>query len=493
MKIINYQPQNTKILARNSVDLERFACAYLNGKIYTFGGETSAGALSNLAFVYDIATDTWSSIANYPISTSNSQIWVYNNLIYIQGGRTATTGTGTPSSAFYRYNPSTNTYTTLSTAGGTVHGAHCGIYLSFLYRFGGYSNNGLSSVTSSVSYYSTNGNTWTSGTNIPSNGLGYTGYNSGNSLGFSYADCPSFNNTTSDTHFILGYNNNIIGYNMINDTVSRFPEKLSAPVDGIRTGIRIGTTLYLHGTITNSSETYAFDLSTFTSRKINSISYNYNVGNLLTDGTKIYSVTQRNSNNELEMRILEYTPDNQGTVTNSTTLISDFSSGTTDWTVLNSTTGVNRWATGTAGGTGTTGNSLYISTDGGVTKGYNTTSASISHIYRDIIIPTDGSFYALNFVCRVSGEDGGSGLTCADFLNIIIANTSQTPTLNTAFNLGEVVYSYPTNTVTQTIDISKYKGQTIRLVFSWQNNAGGTGTGVGATIDTIQLVRYNLG
>jgi N-acetylneuraminic acid mutarotase len=94
------------------------AGAYLNGKIYKIGGyHSAAGASSSLATVeiYDIASNTWSTGASYPLSQGWESAFVSGNFIYVAGGLAAEAGS-LPSTKTYRYDPSTNTWDDASIA-----------------------------------------------------------------------------------------------------------------------------------------------------------------------------------------------------------------------------------------------------------------------------------------------------------------------------------------------------------------------------------------
>jgi N-acetylneuraminic acid mutarotase len=77
------------------------ASAYLNGKIYRI-----AGAAIGTDFhveVYDIATNSWSMAANYPVANHSLMATALGGYIYAGGGNASPTKT-------YRYDPNTNTW-----------------------------------------------------------------------------------------------------------------------------------------------------------------------------------------------------------------------------------------------------------------------------------------------------------------------------------------------------------------------------------------------
>ena len=77
------------------------ASVYLNGKIYRIAGR-AIGTDFHVE-VYDIATNTWSMVANYPFANHHLMAAALGSYIYAGGGNASPTKT-------YRYDPSTNTW-----------------------------------------------------------------------------------------------------------------------------------------------------------------------------------------------------------------------------------------------------------------------------------------------------------------------------------------------------------------------------------------------
>src|SRR5256885_14252452 len=77
------------------------ACAYLNGKIYRIAGR-AIGTDFHVE-VYDIATNSWSMAANYPVANHTLMAAALGGYIYGAGGNAFPDKT-------YRYDPSTNTW-----------------------------------------------------------------------------------------------------------------------------------------------------------------------------------------------------------------------------------------------------------------------------------------------------------------------------------------------------------------------------------------------
>ena len=88
------------------------ASAFLNGKIYKIGGYNVVGTVTtsvNAVEIYDIATNTWSTGANYPESVGFLSAFVRGNFIYAGGGLSTVAGS-VSSAKTYRYDPATNTW-----------------------------------------------------------------------------------------------------------------------------------------------------------------------------------------------------------------------------------------------------------------------------------------------------------------------------------------------------------------------------------------------
>jgi len=149
---------------------------------------------------------------------------------------------------------------------------------------------------------------------------------------------------------------------------------------------------------------------------------------------------------------------------------------------------VNIWAYGSA--TGNTGNSLYISNDGGINNDYNVAVTSVVQAYRDIAIPNGTSLVNFSFDWKANGE------SCCDYLRVWIVPTSFTPTAGTQIGTaaGRIQVGGNLNAVTAwqtytnaTLDLSSFANTTMRLVFEWKND-GSLGAQNAAAIDNISIV-----
>jgi hypothetical protein len=141
---------------------------------------------------------------------------------------------------------------------------------------------------------------------------------------------------------------------------------------------------------------------------------------------------------------------------------------------------VNYWARGTS--TYYAGSySLYTTNGSG--NAYTLTSASVSHAYKDITIPTGATNVSLTFYWKGYGE------STYDHLKVWIVDQTTTPVAGTQLTstlLG--TYNQSSSFAQATINLSAYAGLAKRLVFSWRND-GSLGTQPPAAIDNI-LITY---
>jgi len=185
-----------------------------------------------------------------------------------------------------------------------------------------------------------------------------------------------------------------------------------------------------------------------------------------------------------------------------TTLISPtgdggFSNGATfaanGWT--NASSANNPWVVGTAVATAPiSGNSAYISNDGGVTNAYTPDNNASNFFWRDITVPAGETIITLTFNWMCQGE------STWDNWQVFYAPTTVTPVGSTthpgsgATNVpagitgatwlanGNLQGTVQTATVSLPASLA---GTTFRLIFSWKNETGGVQPP--ASIDNISL------
>ncbi|MHA3789103.1 fibronectin type III domain-containing protein [Flavobacterium hauense] len=156
------------------------------------------------------------------------------------------------------------------------------------------------------------------------------------------------------------------------------------------------------------------------------------------------------------------------------------------WTLLN-TNQNNKWAIGTAVSNAST-KSLYISNDNGLTNTYTITSASVSHAYRDLIIPSGATSLNLAFDWKCVGEAGNDYIR-AYLIPINVLPVPGTQLANAAPNLkigGDLTGNAAWSTFNGVVNVTGLGGTPRRLVLEWRNNAF-TGTQPPAAIDNINF------
>lgn len=167
----------------------------------------------------------------------------------------------------------------------------------------------------------------------------------------------------------------------------------------------------------------------------------------------------------------------------------DYSGTTPGWSLIGDGQ-TNMWEIDNA--TGNTGNSMYISNDGGTSNAYATTSSSVSQAYRDIVLTAGTNPFNFSFDWKCAGEG-----TTWDYFRVWmvpitfepIAGTQITTTTSGGVQLGGNFNdpSSGTSWFTENFIIpNTYAGDTIRLVFEWRND-GSSGSQPPAAIDNVNL------
>jgi len=97
--------------------IEASAGAVANGKFYVMGGDDFTNAVTT-NFVYDIASNTWSTGAALPDQRTNTYATTAaNGMIYLYGGVNIVSGAYVTTDTLLRYDPVANTWTSLGSAG----------------------------------------------------------------------------------------------------------------------------------------------------------------------------------------------------------------------------------------------------------------------------------------------------------------------------------------------------------------------------------------
>ncbi|MGS4345984.1 fibronectin type III domain-containing protein [Myroides odoratus] len=151
---------------------------------------------------------------------------------------------------------------------------------------------------------------------------------------------------------------------------------------------------------------------------------------------------------------------------------------------------INKWVVGTAVQNGGT-KSLYITKDNGTTNTYDVSVATVAHAYRDIAIPTNTSEATITFDWHGVGE---GTTTKRDYFRVWLVPNTVLPTvgqqLTAGMNRVRLGGDYNNQETfiqaEELVDLSRYAGQTMRIVFEWRQD-GSTGTQPPAAIDNIRI------
>jgi len=176
----------------------------------------------------------------------------------------------------------------------------------------------------------------------------------------------------------------------------------------------------------------------------------------------------------------------------------DWESGsfaTNGWTTVNN--GTNNWILSNVDPLPISGNSYsaYISNTG-TTNVYNVNVAQVSHMYIDIVVPDDIDDLHILFDWLCQAEDG-AGANDFDFGRLFFTDTGTTPVAGTLPTTGYTQIGRPKYNDSPLTEHEEYEftpaqlsvviGTTIRLVFTWFNDAA-VGSNPPWNVDNIKLI-----
>lgn len=167
-------------------------------------------------------------------------------------------------------------------------------------------------------------------------------------------------------------------------------------------------------------------------------------------------------------------------------------SGNNGWTMVNGTQ-PNKWYVGSGTNNGGS-RALYISNDGGSSFNYTKNTASTTHAYRDISIPTGTTNAYITFDWKANGEGSSPKY---DYLQVWLVPSTYTPAAGTLITAGAGRVQLGTNLNLQNSfsfssnlsNISAFAGANMRVVFSWRNN-NSWGNEDPAAIDNFSVTKY---
>jgi len=131
---------------------ESHAMTALNGKLYVVGGHDITATRMDTVYEYDIAFNTWSTRAPYPLQVSETGCVALNGLVYVVSG-----SIGGNTREVHSYNPATNTWTRRSDVCYARRHIHCTVFNGKIYSLGGYE----STQSTKVEEYDPDLDSWT--------------------------------------------------------------------------------------------------------------------------------------------------------------------------------------------------------------------------------------------------------------------------------------------------------------------------------------------
>lgn len=164
------------------------------------------------------------------------------------------------------------------------------------------------------------------------------------------------------------------------------------------------------------------------------------------------------------------------------------------WTVASEGSGMVNWAVGTAVESGAiTGNSAYVSLDNGATNSYvGFSTGRTIYFYKDVLIPSGQTNISLSFDYKTAVSSWQVFVAPTTVVpvatDVATATTGAFPTVYPLAGATPVVLSSISATTTSAMGFipPSFAGQTVRVIFMWTNNTGGTNPPL--AIDNISLV-----
>jgi len=274
------------------------ASTFYNGYVYVFGGYTLNGATNaatKKCYRYEVATDTWTPIADFPVSSFlHGYAFAVNDRIYLLGGSTYSSAKNDfqGMSYVYEYNPLSNSYAIKTAAPATQFMSAAGIIDNKIYLIGGRNNTAINSQAAYldlVQIYDPSTDTWESSTVKLPEKVMYIG-SATTSKGIVLAGGYSqFVNTYYTANvFVASLNAGTLEFNQVED----YP--LSSII--FPCGAGVGSTAYFFGgrpsAFANAASTdwcYSYNVDTQSWKLVEKKITGFQRAQLATDGSVIYA------------------------------------------------------------------------------------------------------------------------------------------------------------------------------------------------------------
>ena len=144
----------------------RGSAVAINDKIYVAGGFDATGKPTRMLYVYTPATNSWATKAQMPAASSCGGAAALSGKLYVFSGCTLlSSGTQTSAALLHRYDPGTNTWTTLRSAPETHFAPVVAAINGRLYVGGG--NGSANTQTGRLDVYTPATNTWSTLSPMP--------------------------------------------------------------------------------------------------------------------------------------------------------------------------------------------------------------------------------------------------------------------------------------------------------------------------------------
>jgi N-acetylneuraminic acid mutarotase len=136
------------------------------GKLYVAGGYDATRTLTRTLYAYTVSTNTWSRRADMPVVSACGGSAMISGKLYVFTGCTrSSTGAQIAAGKLHRYDPSTNTWSTLPSAPSMHVEPAVGVISGKLYVVGG--NNGASVAVRRLDVYDPATDTWSTKVGMP--------------------------------------------------------------------------------------------------------------------------------------------------------------------------------------------------------------------------------------------------------------------------------------------------------------------------------------
>jgi N-acetylneuraminic acid mutarotase len=174
-----FKPSTNEWILKNPMPTDRanLACAFLDGKIYVAGGMRVINGVINYdglkTFeVYDIVTETWSTLPDMPTYRWGLSVVAFDSKIYVFGGR----GVWNRPASVDVYDPQDSSWTSVTNMPTPRYKLAVCVMDSNIYAIDGWYSSGSGPIYDTVEVYNPITDVWTTGTSMPVSVAALDGY-----------------------------------------------------------------------------------------------------------------------------------------------------------------------------------------------------------------------------------------------------------------------------------------------------------------------------